>query len=86
MKHRISDHAVVRYLERIQGVDIEAVRGEIAALCAHAFETGACAMVLAGHRYMIAPDGTVVTVEPIGYSRARRAHLSQRQSRQEELV
>ena len=86
MKHhparpRISDHAVVRYLERIKGVDIEAVRAEIMALCAHAFETEAQAMVVGGHRYVIATDMTVTTVEPIGYarsvSRTRQMRLSE---------
>ena len=91
MKHhparpRISDHAVIRYLERIKGVDIAAVRAEIMALCAHAFETEAQAMVVGGHRYMIARDRTVVTVEPVGYSRARQAHLGARHPDHEERV
>lgn len=37
---RVSDHAVVRYLERVKGVDVEALRAEIVALLATAEPDG----------------------------------------------
>lgn len=36
----VTDHALVRYLERVHGVDIEAVRAEVAALVRPAYERG----------------------------------------------
>lgn len=67
MKHaavRVSDHAVVRYLERVRGVDIRAVRAEIAEVVALAEEhPGANGVRSGGHVYRI-KNNTVVTVAP----------------------
>ena len=38
---RVSDHALVRYLERIKGIDVEAIREEIWQQCQHAANLGA---------------------------------------------
>lgn len=37
----VTDHAVLRYLERFHGVNVEAVRAHIAATCQRGAETGA---------------------------------------------
>lgn len=60
----VTDHAVLRYLERVRGMDIEAVRRHIAALCAGAVACGAICYRAEGHRFTIA-DRTVVTVRPM---------------------
>ena len=64
MKHslwNVTDHAVIRYLERVKGVDVDEVRREILEKVDQALEMGACGAVVEGHRYKIA-DGQVVTV------------------------
>jgi len=61
-KIRITDHAVLRYLERVRGFDVEAVRREIAASCAVAADHPAATAVLSrGFRFTIKADA-VVTV------------------------
>ena len=57
-KHRVlvSDHAVLRYLERVGGFDIETLRRQIAdRLEAHA-AAGAQSVIIDGHRYVMRDD------------------------------
>lgn len=61
---RVSDHAVIRYMERVLNLDVEGVRQRIADTCRGA-ETGR-AVKAEGHVFIIR-DGTVITVSP-GYS------------------
>jgi hypothetical protein len=76
-RHHVTDHAVIRYLERVQGVDIEAIRREIGRVADRGIEAGANGVISGGHIYVIA-DVTVVTVQPQhqpclkGRSRRRR--------------
>lgn len=60
----VSDHAVVRYLERVMGIDVEAVRARIVdhsvAAAAREF-TRVCVAVDGSHR-VIVESGKVVTV------------------------
>ncbi|MGC9368688.1 MAG: hypothetical protein ACP5DX_04015 [Paracoccaceae bacterium] len=60
-RHPVTDHAVVRYLERIEGMDIEALRRKIGRQVDRAVNMGACAVVIDGYQYRIV-EGTVVTV------------------------
>lgn len=60
--HPVTDHAVVRYLERVQGVDIDALRAEIGRIADDGLERGAAAVNHDGFRYVLAGD-RVVTVE-----------------------
>ena len=67
MKRRlhITDHVVLRHLERVQGVDIESVRDEIARAVALAEgHQGACAVNVDGWSYRIEGDA-VVTVRSV---------------------
>jgi hypothetical protein len=72
----ISDHAIVRYLERVEGLDIAALRLKIAQRVDYAASLGASAVIVDGFRYIFAEDagGTpiVVTVEPQGTFRPIR--------------
>lgn len=70
----ITDHAVIRYLERVQGVDIRAVRLEIAALVANGLEKGACGVLIAGIEYRI-EDGHVVTVQKASHPDKRTGRV-----------
>ncbi|MBN2740032.1 MAG: hypothetical protein JXR35_03925 [Rhodobacteraceae bacterium] len=61
-KHpRITDHAVIRYLERVKGIDMDALRHEIGQLVARGYVQGACGVRVSGFNYRI-ENGVVVTV------------------------
>ena len=48
----VSDHAIIRYLERVHGYDIDALRANIAARVDEAACAGAVAVVIDGFRYV----------------------------------
>ena len=61
---RISDHAVLRYLERVDGVNVVAVRKRLAEMAVKATTSqlpGATAVRFDGYRVVI-ENGTAVTV------------------------
>ena len=70
MKHsrfRISDHAIVRYLERVRGLDMKEVRTEISEAVEAAEEHPTCGGVVRdGHVFKLRGD-TVTTVVPTGH-------------------
>jgi hypothetical protein len=68
-RHPVTDHAVIRYLERVQGVDIEAIRREIGRVADKGIEAGAGGVISGGFVYRIAA-GVVVTV--LHHNRAER--------------
>ncbi len=59
----ISDHAVLRYLERVGGFEIERLRKSMAERLNAAAQAGANAVVIDGYAYVIRRDqhGPVVT-------------------------
>lgn len=59
---RVTDHAVVRYLERVEGMDIDALRNVIGHKVAEGIEQGACSVIVDGYRYFIS-DQSVVSIE-----------------------
>ncbi|WP_425087013.1 hypothetical protein [Stappia sp.] len=61
MPPRVSDHAVLRYIERIYGLDVDAVRRHIADEVASAAAAGAITARIRGASYVIR-DGVVVTI------------------------
>ena len=64
MKHprtRVTDRAVLRYLERVQGINVELVRRTIGHRVDHAVDLGASGLTLDGINYKI-EGGVVVTV------------------------
>jgi hypothetical protein len=62
---RVTDHALLRYLERVKKIDVEACRAEIAALASTPASLGADCACRDGHIYVL--DGyTVTTVLPEG--------------------
>lgn len=60
---RVSDHAIIRYLERAMGFNIEAVRKHIVDTCAGPAAIGAVCVRAEGVRFEITGN-TVVTVCP----------------------
>lgn len=57
----VTDHAVLHYLERVKGIDIDAVRVELGHVVDKAIEMGAGAAVVDGVKYILEAR-TVVTV------------------------
>lgn len=62
---RVSDHAVLRYMERQMGLNVELVRAHIFGLCATPAAFGAASIRAEGVRFII-DDMMVVTVTPDG--------------------
>lgn len=60
---RISDHAVLRYMERAMGLNIEIVRQHIASICAGPAAMGAVCVRSEGVRFEIC-NNAVITVAP----------------------
>ncbi len=61
----VSDHALLRYLERVKGIDVEAARAEVIAIVKVAASLGNRTAARDGHVYVI--DGCwVTTVMPKG--------------------
>ena len=56
----VTDHALLRYLERVKGVDVDAVRNELGHVVDKAIEAGAGATIIDGVRYVL-NDKTIVT-------------------------
>lgn len=59
----VSDHALLRYLERVVGIDVEGHRRRVEARVAEAVSLGASGLISGGFRYAIS-DFLVVTVMP----------------------
>jgi hypothetical protein len=62
---RVSDHAIVRYLERVGGFDIDGLRAQIAARLQAAADAGASSIRVDDHLFILGDDLTgpvVVTV------------------------
>ncbi len=57
----VSDHAVLRWLERVEGLDIAALRNQIAASAAVGLAYGSRVVVVAGGKLILEGE-TVVTV------------------------
>lgn len=60
---RVTDHAILRYLERAKGVDVEAVRRHIEEICAGPMVAGATSVRAEGVKFCFA-GAAVVTVTP----------------------
>jgi hypothetical protein len=56
----VSDHAVLRYLERVLGIDVELVRASITHDVAAALEAGASSVTIEGIRFELNPVARVV--------------------------
>lgn len=68
----VTDHAVLRYLERVYGVDVNALRRRIELMTQEGRGVGAKAQVHDGVRYVFA-EGRVVTVHGRNGEMSKRA-------------
>lgn len=76
----VTDHAVLRYMERVMGLDVEAVRRRIADTCRDI--GSATSLKKDGFRYEIRRDRgylSITTVAPVGdyISRTRRRQCAE---------
>ncbi|MDB5552822.1 MAG: hypothetical protein JWL86_2806 [Rhizobium sp.] len=80
---RVTDHAVVRYLERAMGLNVEVVREHILQICSGPAAFGAVCVRTEGVKFEIA-GGAVVTVVPDqrGPSKSARDRSQHRIARQ----
>jgi len=76
--HPVTDHAVLRYLERVEGIDIEAVRRTIGRTVDRAVRMGACGVQAGGVTYRL-EGGVVVTV--LETNRPERGRVRRRKAR-----
>lgn len=75
---RVSDHAVLRFLERVRGLDVEAVRAEILTPeIAMAIKAGAVAVTIKGLRFPV-KEGCIVTVLTENIARSRNSSARKR--------
>lgn len=68
---KVTDHAVVRYMERALGVNVEGLRRRIGRRADKAFKAGASSVTIDGLRYTVR-NGALVTVSPACKSKRRR--------------
>lgn len=64
VKLDVTDHAVIRYMERVKGIDVKAIRDEILECCSHAkgLEDAANFNLFTGDYKMVIKNGSVITV------------------------
>jgi len=57
----VTDHAVLRWLERACNIDVEAVRCLIGDCCARGLDADCRCIVIDGLKFIAKEDGTIVT-------------------------
>lgn len=78
----VTDHATLRYLERVKGIDVEAARRELGQKVDAALEAGAAATISDGIRYVLVED-RLVSCTPVK-STPQRGRSNRRRPRREE--
>lgn len=81
MRVHVSDHALLRYMERRFGIDVDGFRQLLIAEAGDILDTGARAAVVNGLVFVVNPSGNILTtVKParsdIGRTRANHRRLS----------
>ena len=77
----VSDHALIRYLERVQGFDLERFRKEISEIVTGAARAGATQVSHSGFTYCIRDSSTVTTIIPGGSPHGARMKATQHNGR-----
>lgn len=68
-KPAVTDHAVLKYLQRVGGVDVERVRRHIWMQCRSAISHGQSLQTVGGISYKII-DGHVITITAVKFPEA----------------
>ncbi len=80
----VTDHAVVRWLERVRGIDISSVRREIAGLCGPAAMVGAATVKVSGVKFHIVGNRVCTVVRTKGDDPRHARVLDPKRSRTSE--
>ncbi|MEM9968472.1 MAG: hypothetical protein AAF755_10260 [Pseudomonadota bacterium] len=78
--HTVSDHAVVRYLERVKGMNIADIRALIGKKADDSISQGASGVISEGHFYKV-QDGVVTTVAPLNKPKIGQTRYKKQQRR-----
>ena len=72
----VSDHAIIRYLERVGGFDINQLRQQIGIRVSDAAKSGASAVLVDGFEFVIRRDesGKLVVTTVLDPSKQKRRH------------
>jgi hypothetical protein len=79
----VTDHAVLRHLERVQGIDVEGVRRELGFKVDAAIEAGATATVAEGIRYVLV-ENRLISCVPVKSTPQRNGRKRRRRIREED--
>ena len=60
---KVSDHAVLRYLERARGIEIAAIRRHIAEQVRRGVERGGSAVIVEGVKFVLVENRVVTVLE-----------------------
>jgi hypothetical protein len=60
---RVSDHAIIRWLEPVEGLDLDIIRADILAVAGAAAACGAKVLRKGGHTFIL-DRGAVITILP----------------------
>lgn len=84
---RLSDHAILRYLERTQGIDINAIRRELMnENVRKAILAGATGITVNGYRMKVSRDGVIMTVLDRECSKPYRKYRIKRAREKDEIA
>jgi hypothetical protein len=73
----VTDHALIRYIERVHGIDLEDIRAEVARVCERAAGVSGNVTIRSDGHFFECRDGAVVTVTPPGYNRTKRRLMAE---------
>lgn len=87
---RVTDHAVLRYMQRAMGLNVEIVREHIASLCAGPAAFGAVAVRAEGMKFEIVNGAVITVVEDTGTNmskttKARNQRAIERRKEREDI-
>ena len=69
---KVSEHAVLRYIERVHDIPVEKIKDHIAMLCEKGASLGAACVKAESVRFVLGRDNTVITVIPEEYGLSER--------------
>jgi len=81
MKSPVSDNALIRWIERVQDINLDAWRMEISSICAEALAAGATSLVTEQGTFVL-ECGKVVTILEPGQRPGRAKTFARRRIRQ----
>jgi hypothetical protein len=78
----VSDHALLRWMERVYDIDIDGIRAQLAELARPMSDSGAQSFVHDGHEYVFRAGRLVTVLDTSARSRRLTCRLRDRERRQ----